>query len=53
MTSTNLSELALRANRLTADLAEHPRHPAHQPHIAHTPRRARRLIRRRRPTTEG
>ena len=52
MTSINLPELALRANLLTADLAGHPRHPAHQPHIAHTPRRARRLIPRRRPTTE-
>ena len=52
MTSINLSELALRASRLTADLAEHPGHPAHQHQIAHTPRRARRLFPRRRPATE-
>jgi hypothetical protein len=52
MTSINLPELALRANRLTADLAGHPRHSAHQPQTAHTSRRARRLIPRRRPTTE-
>ena len=53
MIQINVLELALRdPSRLTADLAGRPRHPATRPHTAHALHGARRLIPRRRPTTE-